>query len=96
MISSLGVERERAILHQVLEQLENVATEHLTGVKGTVLGTFSGAMIVTSFDDTVWPGSDSSQFPPVSAARSTMTEPGFIVATIALVISVGALRPGCR
>ena len=42
----------------------------------TVAGRFSGAMIVTSCTCTVSPGFDSSQLPPVSAARSTITEPG--------------------
>ena len=31
---------------------------------------------MTSWRRTVWPGSDSSQLPPLSAARSTITEPG--------------------
>ena len=41
-----------------------------------VLGTFSGPRILTSWRTMFCPGSVSSQFPPVSAARSTMTEPG--------------------
>ena len=36
----------------------------------------------------------SSQLPPVCAARSTITLPGFIDATISLVISFGAGLPG--
>ena len=40
------------------------------------------------------PGRVSSQFPPVSTARSTMTEPGLIVATISAVMSRGAGLPG--
>ena len=40
------------------------------------------------------PGSVSSQLPPVSAARSTITEPGRIARTAAAVTSFGAGRPG--
>ena len=43
---------------------------------------------------TVCPGRVSSQLPPVSAARSTITLPGFIPATIAAVTIFGAGRPG--
>ena len=41
----------------------------------------------------------SSTLPPDSTARSTMTDPGAIAATIASVSRIGALRPGsapCR
>ena len=41
-------------------------------------GRFSGETILTSCLTTVWPGSVSSQLPPDSPARSTITEPGFI------------------
>ena len=51
-------------------------------------------MIVTPLATTVLPASVSSTLPPVSAARSTMTEPGLIVGIISLVMSTGALRPG--
>ncbi len=51
-------------------------------------------MIVTSCDSTVSPGFESAQLPPVSAARSTITEPARIDATISAVISFGAGRPG--
>lgn len=37
-----------------------------------------------------------SQLPPVSAARSTITEPGLRMATCSLVISLGAGLPGMR
>ena len=40
------------------------------------------------------PGSVSSQLPPVSAARSTITEPGRIASTPQAGISFGAGRPG--
>ena len=43
---------------------------------------------------TTSPATAPSTLPPVSAARSTTTEPGFICSTIALVTSSGALRPG--
>ena len=35
-----------------------------------------------------------SQLPPVAAAKSTITEPGFIESTISLVIKRGAGFPG--
>ena len=50
--------------------------------------------MVTPCSTTVWPGRVSSQLPPDSDARSTITEPGFISATIAAVTSTGARRPG--
>ncbi len=40
------------------------------------------------------PGRVSSQLPPVSAARSTITEPARIRRTISAVTRMGALRPG--
>ena len=43
---------------------------------------------------TTRPRSAHSQLPPVSTARSTTTEPGFIDSTIARVTSTGAGRPG--
>ncbi len=39
-------------------------------------------------------GTVSSQLPPRSAARSTMTEPGFIASTMSFVQSTGAARFG--
>ena len=45
---------------------------------GIVAGRFSGEAIVTPCLTTVWPGSVSSQLPPVSPARSTTTLPGFM------------------
>src|SRR5579884_1137726 len=59
-----------------------------------VLGTLSGPRIFTSWRTTVFPASVSSQFPPVSAARSMITEPGFISSTAFSVTSTGARRPG--
>ena len=52
-----------------------------------------GAAIDTPWRTAVSPGSLSSQFPPRSAARSTMTDPGRMPATAAAVMSVGARRP---
>ena len=57
-------------------------------------GRFSGEQIVTPCLTTVWPGSVSSQLPPVSPARSTTTLPGFMPSTAAAVTSRGAGRPG--
>ena len=51
-------------------------------------------MIFTPFSSTVSPGFEPSTFPPVSAARSTITEPGAISRTASAVISSGAGRPG--
>jgi hypothetical protein len=49
---------------------------------------------VTPCRSTSVPGSVSSQLPPVSAARSTITEPGRIFSTAVAGISFGAGRPG--
>ena len=57
-------------------------------------GRFSGDTIVTSCLTTVSPGSVSSQLPPVSPARSTMTLPAFIFFTLSAVTRRGAGRPG--
>ena len=51
-------------------------------------------MIVTPPPTTISPGFVSSQLPPVSAARSTITEPGRIRATAVAGMSLGAGRPG--
>ena len=54
-------------------------------------------MIVTPFGvTTTSSGSEPSTLPPLRAARSTMTEPGFIDATMAAVMSRGAGLPGMR
>ena len=50
--------------------------------------------IVTPPRSTSSPGSVSSQLPPASAARSTITEPGRMRSTAAAGISFGAGRPG--
>ena len=51
-------------------------------------------MMVTPWRTTASPGTVSSQSPPCAPAMSTMTLPGFIVATISALISLGAGRPG--
>ena len=52
-------------------------------------------MIVTPFDVTIFcPATVPSTLPPLAAAMSTITEPGFIDATISAVIIRGAGRPG--
>ena len=43
---------------------------------------------------TTSPATEPSTLPPLSAARSTTTEPGFICSTISRVTSIGACRPG--
>jgi hypothetical protein len=63
---------------------------------GMVAGRFSGDMIFTSWRITTSPGSVSSQLPPASPARSTITDPGFMPCTAASVTSLGAGRPGTR
>ncbi len=57
-------------------------------------GRFRGETIFTSCSTTVSPGSVSSQLPPDSPARSTITDPGFIPRTASSVTSFGAGRPG--
>ena len=42
----------------------------------------------------VWFVSVRAQFPPVSAAKSTMTDPAFMFETISVVIRIGAFFPG--
>src|SRR5690606_12111764 len=57
-------------------------------------GRLTGPTIFTLFSMTVSPARVSSQLPPVSAARSTITAPGIIVRTAAAEIILGAGRPG--
>ena len=61
---------------------------------GIVAGRFVSPTIVTPSRTISSPGSVSSQLPPVSAARSTITEPGRIARTASAVTSLGAGRPG--
>ena len=53
-----------------------------------------GATIVTSWTTVTSPGTVSSQLPPLSPARSTITLPERIPSTAAAVTSFGAGRPG--
>ena len=57
-------------------------------------GRFTGAQDREPDPRAVSPGSEASQFPPVSAARSTITDPGGMASTISLVIRMGAFFPG--
>ena len=50
-------------------------------------------MMVTPSRTTVCPGTVSSQLPPPAAARSTITEPGFMRFTMSVVSSRGAFVP---
>src|SRR3989442_15551510 len=61
---------------------------------GMVLGRLRVPSIVTPPTWMILPASVSSQFPPVSAARSTMTEPARMRRTMSAVTRIGALRPG--
>src|SRR5439155_819334 len=61
---------------------------------GMVDGRFVVPSMRTPATSGVTPGSVSSVLPPVSAARSTITEPGFIDRTMSAVMSFGAGRPG--
>src|SRR5689334_1112424 len=62
--------------------------------KGSWLGRLSVPSIRTPPRSTTAPGSVSAQLPPVSAARSTITDPGRIERTISSLTSFGAGRPG--
>src|SRR5690242_10793335 len=55
--------------------------------RGIVAGRFTGPRTFTPPTSTASPARVRAQFPPVSAARSTMTAPGFIPCTIASVMS---------
>ena len=61
---------------------------------GMVDGRFVVPSMRTPSTSVITPGSVSSVLPPVSAARSTITEPGFIDRTMSAVMSFGAGRPG--
>ena len=54
----------------------------------------TGPRIVTPCFTTSLPASVSSQLPPISAARSTITEPGRISRTVVSGIRIGAFFPG--
>src|SRR5262249_50324769 len=58
------------------------------------LGRLTAPTMVTPWTTTRSPGLVSSQLPPCSAARSTMTAPGCIFWTMAAVTRIGARLPG--
>ena len=91
----LPVERELAVGREVLEQRRDVARVELARVeRHRATGGSSCRSIVTPPCSTTSPGTVSSQLPPVSAARSTITEPGRMRSTALAGISFGAGRPG--
>ncbi len=51
-------------------------------------------MMVTPCTSTTSSGLDKGVLPPAPAARSTITEPDFIVLIISSSTRIGALRPG--
>ena len=51
-------------------------------------------IILILFFSIILSGSENAEFPPCSAARSHITEPGFIDKTISSVIILGAFLPG--
>src|ERR1019366_7821225 len=61
---------------------------------GTLLARLMAPILVTPCSFTVSPVRVSSQLPPRSEARSTITEPGAIPLTISAVISTGDFFPG--
>src|SRR6266849_1790008 len=63
-------------------------------VNAMVEGMLRVPMIVTPLTSTSLPATVSSTLPPVSAARSTITDPGRMPLTISPVTSRGARRPG--
>jgi hypothetical protein len=79
-----------AVLDEVLKQRQHVAAEHLARVRRHELGISTAPNTSTPLASTISPGLVRAQFPPVSAARSTITVPGRMSATIASVMSLGA------
>ena len=78
----------------LLIQLIPVAPPRLLASTGMVAGRLSGPSMMTPWTTTRCPGSVSAQFPPASAARSTITEPGRMAATISALSRTGARAPG--
>ena len=90
-----GLEIRRAVLgaDYVDKSLANADAAYaklLTAPRRRVLW----ALLRATLTSTVWPACVSSQLPPLSPARSTMTEPGDMFRTASAVSSVGAGRPG--
>ena len=94
MISSSKSSASVAVLDELAQQLGDVARVQLAGVHGIVAGRLVGPWMVTPCRTTTSSGSVSSQLPPASAARSTITEPGRMPATVSSVTRRGAGRPG--
>lgn len=63
---------------------------------GSLLGKSVYPIMVLPSTSTTSPFLVYSQLPPVSAAKSTTTEPLFMESTISLVISLGASFPGIK
>ena len=87
------VELEGAVLGERLQEGGEVAREEQARVER-----HRGRQVERRHDRdaatrTVSPGRDSSQLPPPSAARSTITAPGFIDRTMSAVTSLGANTP---
>ena len=61
---------------------------------GTVAGRLTAPTTETLWAVTTLSGWVTSTLPPCSAARSTITEPGAIPATMSALISTGAFLPG--
>ena len=94
MISSFRSMSQLAVLHEVEQEGGHVSRVHLAGVVGHGAGEVEPADDgdAVLHDDS--PGRVSSQFPPRSAARSTITEPGAILSTMSAVTSTGDFLPG--
>ena len=73
----LEVEVEVALRRQVLEQVHDVVRVQQAGVERHLAREVQRAVDRHAVAIT-WPGAVSSQLPPVSAARSTITDPGRI------------------
>ena len=94
LVGPVGREGALVVQHE-FQQRGDVACVELRGVLGHAGGRLSGAATVTSWRTTVVPpGRVSSQFPPLSPARSTTTLPGRIPSTAAAVTSIGARAAG--
>ena len=88
------VELELALVDHQPQQRLDVAGVELRGVLGHRRGHVQRGDDLDVVAQDGLPGSESSQLPPVSAARSTITEPGFISFTACSVTRIGARPPG--
>src|SRR6516225_5874372 len=94
VISSAGSSLSAPSLMRCCRSVRMLRLSISLACSGTVAARFIAPMIVTPFTAIVSPGFVSSQLPPASAARSTITAPGCIPRTIAAVMSLGAGLPG--